>query len=396
VSVIDGPIISADSHITEPPETYVDNIDPAYRDRAPVLKDLGERVGDGFVVEGMARPVVLGTVAAAGKDPDEIRVLGSRFSDLHRGGWDPQARMADQARDGVAAEVIYPSVGMVLCNLDDLDYKKACFDAYNRWLGGYCAAQPERLLGLGQTAMRTADEGIADLESIKALGLRGVTMPGQPGVEDYDSPVYDEFWEAVVELGLPPSFHILTMKSGRTRGPKMNGFLSIVRGCQDIMGQLVLGGVFERHPGLRVVCAEADAGWVPHYMYRMDHAYKRHHNWLPAGQALSKLPSEYFAEHIYVTFQDDWTAFAHADDMNWRRLLWANDFPHSDSTWPWSQEMLADHTAGLRDEQRQAILCDNTAALYGIDVDALAATTAGNVTVTSAASTGAPDRLIEA
>jgi len=155
-----------------------------------------------------------------------------------------------------------------------------------------------------------------------------------------------------------------------------------VRGCQDIMGQLVLGGVFERHPRLRVVCAEADAGWVPHYMYRMDHAYKRHHNWLPAGQELSRKPSEYFAEHIYVTFQDDWTAFAHADDMNWRRLLWANDFPHSDSTWPWSQEMLAEHTADLRDEQRQAILCDNTASLYGIDVGALGVA-AGNVTVTS-------------
>ena len=79
------------------------------------------------------------------------------------------------------------------------------------------------------------------------------------------------------------------------------------------------------------MCVEADAGWVPHYMYRMDHAYKRHRNWLAPGISLSKLPSEYFAEHIYVTFQDDWTAFRQADDMNWRRLMWANDFPHSDS-----------------------------------------------------------------
>ena len=113
------------------------------------------------------------------------------------------------------------------------------------------------------------------------------------------------------------------------------------------MGTLVLGGVFERHPKLRIVCVEADAGWVPHYMYRMDHAYKRHRNWLPPGQALSKLPSEYFAENIYTTFQDDWVAFKTADLMNWRRLMWANDFPHSDSTWPWSQEMLAEHTTDL-------------------------------------------------
>ncbi len=361
-------VLSADSHITEPAETYVDHIDPAWRDRAPRLVDLGDKIGDGFVIEGMARPVTLGTVAAAGKRPEEIRTIGSRFDDLHRGGWDPEARMADQDRDGVAAEVIYPSVGMVLCNHPDFDFKKACFDAYNRWLAGYCAAHPERLVGLGQTAMRSPAEGIADLAAIKDLGLRGVVMPGQPAIEDYDSPVYDDFWEASIEMGLPLSFHILTMRAEKPRGPKMAGFLSIMRGCQDMMGLLVLGGVFERHPHLRVVCAEADAGWVPHFMYRMDHAYNRHRNWLPPGQALSRLPSEYFAENIYVTFQDDWTAFRQADDMNWRRLLWANDFPHSDSTWPWSQELLAEHTRTLSEEQRRAILCDNTAALYGIEV----------------------------
>jgi predicted TIM-barrel fold metal-dependent hydrolase len=151
----------------------------------------------------------------------------------------------------------------------------------------------------------------------------------------------------------------------------MNGFLTIVRGCQDIMGTLILGGVFERHPKLKIVCVEADAGWVPHYMYRMDHAFKRHRNWLPAGQELSKLPSEYFAENIYITFQDDWVAFKTANLMNWKRLMWANDFPHSDSTWPWSQEMLKEHAAGLTDEQREHILCDNVAELYQIDLRAL-------------------------
>jgi predicted TIM-barrel fold metal-dependent hydrolase len=364
------PIISADSHITEPPETYVDFIDPAYRDRAPHLVDAGEEVGEVFMVEGM-KPIVLGVVAAAGVPAEDIKLLGSRFDDLHRGGWDPEARMADQVRDGVAAEVLYPTIGMVLCNHPDLDYKRACFEAYNRWLAGYSGAHPDRLFGLGQTAMRTPDEGIADLEAIKALGLRGVTMPGQPGVEDYDSPVYDEFWQAAIALELPLSFHILTMRSEKPRGPKMAGFLSIVRGCQDIMGLLVMGGVFERHPNLRIVCAEADAGWVPHYMYRMDHAYKRHRYWLPPGQELSKLPSEYFAENIYVTFQDDWTAFRQADEMNWHRLLWANDFPHSDSTWPDSQAMLAEHTTTLRPEQREAILSTNTATLYDIDVSVL-------------------------
>ena len=365
------PVISADSHITEAPNTYIDYIDAKWKDKAPVMKNLGE-AGDVFVIDGMKRPVPMGLVAAAGKPPEEIRVTGSRFEDLHRGGWDPEARMADQKKDGIAAEVIYPTVGMVLCNHKDFDYKQACFAAYNRWITEYCSAHPDRLLGCGQTAMRTPEDGIAELQSIKALGLRGVMMPGNPAIEDYDSTVYDAFWEKAVELELPLSFHILTTRqTSPVRGPLMNGFLSIMRGCQDIMGTLVLGGVFERHPKLKVVCVEADAGWVPHYMYRMDHAYKRHRNWLPAGQALSKLPSEYFAENIYTTFQDDWVAFRCVDMMNWRRLLWANDFPHSDSTWPGSQEMLAEHARHLSEEQRRAILCDNTAELYQIDLSTL-------------------------
>jgi predicted TIM-barrel fold metal-dependent hydrolase len=368
------PVISADSHITEPPNTYTDFIDPAWRDRAPHMVDGGEGVGDMFVIDGMARPVPMGLVAAAGKDPTEIRVMGDRFADLHRGGWDPEARLADQDADGVAAEIIYPTVGMVLCNHDDGDYKKACFDAYNRWIASYCSTHPDRLLGAGQSAMRSPAEGIADLESIKALGLRGVMMPGNPAYdEDYDSKAWDPLWEAAVDLQLPLSFHILTTRGEQVRGPRMNGFLSVVRGCQDIMGMLVFGAVFERHPDLKVVCVEADAGWVPHFMYRMDHAYNRHRHWLQPDQELSKPPSEYFADNIYVTFQDDWSAFKQVNDMSWRRLMWANDFPHSDSTWPWSQEMLAKHTVSLTDEQKEAILCTNVADLYGIDVKALAA-----------------------
>ncbi len=114
---------------------------------------------------------------------------GVRFEDLHRGGWDPDARLADQDRDGVAAEIIYPTVGMMLCNHPDFDYKKACFDAYNRWIAEYCDRHPDRSARLrpdGRCAR--PPRGIEDLRAIKALGLRGVMMPGNPAVEDYDSP----------------------------------------------------------------------------------------------------------------------------------------------------------------------------------------------------------------
>jgi hypothetical protein len=118
------PIISADSHITEPPNTYIDFIDPAFRDRAPKLVDGGEQLGDIFVIDGMQRPIPMGLVAAAGKPAEEIRFMGVRFDDLHRSGWDPAARLADQERDGVSAEILYPTVGMQICNHRDVTTRR--------------------------------------------------------------------------------------------------------------------------------------------------------------------------------------------------------------------------------------------------------------------------------
>jgi predicted TIM-barrel fold metal-dependent hydrolase len=367
------PCVSADSHIIEPPGTYKDRIDPSYRDRAPFLQ-FNETMGDVMVIDNGQSVVPYHLIAAAGLPTEEIYIGNARrFEDLHPGGHDPQYRLAEQDQDGVVAEVIYPSTGMLLCNHPDYDYKKACFDAYNLWIAEYCSYAPDRLIGLGQTTMRTPEEGIAELEQIKALGLRGVMMPGIPAVEDYDHVCYDDFYRASLDLGLPLSFHILTGSSSGllgegVRGPKINGFLNIIRGNQDIMGTMIFGGVFERHPELRVVCAEADAGWVPHYMYRADHAFERHRNWLTPGAELHKKPSEYFRENIYVTFQDDWVAFKMVDLVNTDRLMWANDFPHSDATWPWSQQMLAEHTGHLSEQTRSRILRDNCTELYGIDL----------------------------
>ena len=360
-------IISADSHIIEAPGTYVDRIDRRFKDRAPrLVRDTGR--GDMFVIDGLDKPIPMGLIAAAGKKAEELTMFGARFEDLHRGGWDPEARLADQDRDGVSAEILYPTVGMMLCNHPDFEYKQACFDAYNLWIAEYCTPHRDRLLGIGQTAMRSVEAGIADLQQIKRLGLRGVMMPGNPAVADYHDPMYDPFYEAAVALGFPLSFHILTSSEdqAKTRGPKLNAFMRIIRGCQDIIGTFIFGGVFERHPKLKLVCVEADAGWVPHFMYRMDHAYDRHRYWLPPSGTLSKKPSDYFREHVYTTFQDDWSAFQVKDLCNIRRLLWANDFPHSDSTWPHSQELLAQHAAHLTDAERRLILHDNVAELYGL------------------------------
>ena len=368
------PIISADSHVCEHPDTYVARIDKKFKSRAPVMvRD--DRRGDIFVVEGSKNPIPLALISAAGKAPEELSPRGAVWEKLHRGGWDPQARLEAQAQDGIAAEVLYPSVGMEICNIPDLELKQACMQAYNLWLAEFCAACPERLIGLGQAAVRTPDEGIRELESIKQLGFRGVMLPGRPGMADYNDPMYDAFFEAAVDLELVCSFHILTSGEGLKqgyRGSKINSFLSIVRGNQDLLSMFVLDGIFMRHPRLKIVSVEADGGWIPHFMYRMDHAYKRHRHWL-RGRELDRLPSEYFREHVYFTFQDDYTAFLFKDHLNLARMMWANDYPHSDSTWPWSMQVLKEQTAHLSEQEKNLVLHDNVASLYRLDTSRLPA-----------------------
>ena len=373
VNAVAERIVSADSHITEPPNCYIDYIDPAYRDEAPhVVRS--ETKGDLFIIPGM-KPIPVGPLSAAGIPSDQLRTAtGRRFEDLHPSGWNPATRAADQARDGLIGEILYPSVGMLICNHKDNQYKQACMMAYNRWISEFCAADPSRLFGLGQSALLSVEEGIADLVRMKEMGLKGIMMPGFPGdayngnTPDYHDEYWDPFYRASVELRMPISFHILTMGGQRHRGPKIASFLSIIRGNQDVIAMFVLGGVFERVPELKVVCSEADAGWIPHFMYRMDHAVDREGG-IMGYKRLSKMPSEFCLDNVRLTFQDDWVAFkmCRLDDSPMHKMLtWANDFPHLDSTWPWSQDLLREHTAHLSQTELQAILHDNLAELYDL------------------------------
>jgi predicted TIM-barrel fold metal-dependent hydrolase len=373
--LLDFKLVSADSHITEPPNLYPDYIDPAFRDRAPHVEK-EEDGGEAYIVPGLAKKIQLGLVAAAGIRPEVMRMDRTRFEELHRGGWDPKQRIADQDRDGVIAEIIYPSIGMVLCNHPDTEFKQACFWAYNRWLQEFVGAAPTRLYGLGQTAVTSVEQTIKDFEQIRAMGFKGVMMPCNPATEfDYDDARFDPVWQASIDLELPLSFHILTsggnskhVFGAEQRGKKLaNAQHLIIRANQDVIALFIWAGIFERFPELKLVCAEADAGWAPHFMYRLDHYYKRHRFHSNTGD-MATMPSQQFRNNVYLTFQDDWSAFQQTHLVNPRRLLWANDFPHSDSTWPLSRHVLDEQTELLTKEQKRWILRDNTAELYKLDL----------------------------
>jgi uncharacterized protein len=368
--MIPAGIISADGHVCEPANCYVDYIDPKYRDQAPyiVTQDDGT---DAFIVPGMRRPVPLGFIDGAGFGPRERleRAKTMKFSDVREAAYRGAERVPYMDQDGLAAELIYASVGMGISMHRDGEYKDACMWAYNRWLAEMCADAPDRIFGMAQTAVLSVDQAIDDFQRAKDMGFVGMMMPGDAIHEDYDHADYDALWECASDLGLPICFHILTSRAGsmhaETRGHALNNFLGIIRAVQDVVGLMVLGGVFERHPGLKLVVAESDAGWLPHYMYRMDHAARMN---AEGGiiRGLSKLPSEYIRSNVYATFQDDLTAYHTLDLFPYDHLLWASDFPHTDSTWPKSRQLIAEQASHLTEEQHQAIFRDNTARLFNL------------------------------
>jgi predicted TIM-barrel fold metal-dependent hydrolase len=368
--MIPAGIISADGHVCEPADCYVDHIDPKYRDDAPriVRQDDGT---DAFVVPGMKRPVPLGFIDGAGFGPTErlARAKTLTFSDVRVAAYRGAERIPYMDQDGIAAELIYASVGMGICMHRDAQYKDACMWAYNRWLAEMCADAPDRVFGMAQTAVLSVDDAITDFQKAKDMGLVGMMMPGDPIHEDYDHTDYDALWECASDLDLPICFHILTSRAGslhaETRGHPLNNFLGIIRAIQDVVGLMVLGGVFERHPNLKLVVAESDAGWMPHYMYRMDHAARMNaEDGIVKG--LSKLPSEYIRSNVYATFQDDLTAYHTLNLFPYQHLLWASDFPHTDSTWPHSRQLIDQQASHLNEEQHQAIFRDNTARLFNL------------------------------
>ena len=365
VTLSEETVISADSHIAETEAVFAD-IDPKFEEDRP-RQIFDDEAGALLAIPNIDIKIPMGVICTAGRAPEKFGEPVP-WEKIHPAGFDPKARLKIQDEESIDAEVLYPSVGMVICNHPDINYKKACFDAYNRWLAEFCEAAPDRLLGMAMAAVRTIEEGVEELRTIKKMGFRGVMLPGSPEIEDYDHPCYDPLWEAAVDLGLPVCFHILTSKGDITdqfRGPNIVQQIVTVRGNQNILMMFVFGGVFERFPELKIVLVESDAGWIPHFKFRMDHAWERHRFWMQSS-AIQRKPSTYVDEHVYVTFQDDYSVKHVTEALNMERVLWASDFPHSDGTYPNSRAVIDHVTEGMSAGERRGVLADNVRSLYGL------------------------------
>lgn len=360
-------VISADSHVFEPPSLWAEYIDPAYRDRAPhsIQQDGSEL----FIVDGL-EPAHLGYQAAAGTKPEEISVRG-RHEDGIRGGWDPEARLEDMKLDGVDAEVIYTTLGFRMFRIEDPGYQAACFAAYNDWLADMCGTHPERLLSVGLISMRNIDAAKQELRRIANKGMSAAAITANPGEDrPYSDPAYDSFWAEAQELGLPISLHIFT-EHARHKGQAPPGDFVAVYAVSPVLVQtslatLITAGVMERYPGLKFVSVENDIGWAGTFLARLDHAFDRHRHWANAATTLTMKPSDYFHRQVSCTFQDDQVGVDLRYYIGLDNIMWSSDYPHIDSTWPESQKYIDKQFGTLPQEERWKIVCGNAARLYGL------------------------------
>jgi predicted TIM-barrel fold metal-dependent hydrolase len=379
-------IISGDSHFVEPPDLFTTRLPKAFRDRAPTTW-YGElpdgRKGEFFIVDNMDPEAVAG-VCGAGKPNIGIANLDG-YKGAPKSVWDPAERLKEQDRDGVAAEVLYPSWGMFLFSVDDPALRQACFTTLNQWAGEYCTHAPNRLKGLGAVDLTDVDSAVAELERAAKLGLSGVMISGAPDRDrPYSLPEYDRFWAAATDLNMPLAVHILTGTKGkgaihdRTPVPDhpnnpanlVHYVTGVVNELKITLGFMIGSGVFDRHPALKFVLAETDVGWIPHFIYRMGHfteVFSR------GGRLnLKRTAEEIFKTNIYATAQFEkgnlrWVAETIGAD----HFMWSSDYPHYDCPFPQSREYALDLFSDFPPDAARMMLEGTAAALYDIDVASL-------------------------
>ncbi len=364
-------LISADSHVSEPPDLWVTRCKEKYRDRAPRLSVNPPGLeGAYFLYEGYA-PHPIGIGLGAGKSPEELKefLTKATYADARPGGWDPAERLKDNEADGVEADVLYTTLGFRIFWLRDAGLQKACFRAYNDWLAEYCGYAPKRMAGLALISLYDPEQGVRELERCAKLGLKGAMIWCSPPTEQpYSSEAYDPFWAAAQEMKMPISLHAITGMGMESQWDFKERYMRATVLSHEVertLSVLIFSGVLERFPRLQIVSAENNCGWIPYYLQRMDRAFER--NRFAAGYKLSLKPSEYFARQIWCTYIDDYVGVASRRFIGADRMMWSSDYPHQASSWPHSQEVVARDFKDASEDDRFKITRGNVARLYGFD-----------------------------
>lgn len=371
-------IIDADGHILEPPDVWEKYIDPKYRARA-----LRIRVGnDGHeYLELDGRPSKFFNIKAftllggMGRSAEEIAAAMQKtyVEAAPFGSMDPKERLKLMDQEGMAAALMYPSVGLTWeCELEDPELAMAYCRAYNRWIVDFCSDSNGRLVPIAHLALSDGHAAAAELERSVKSGCKGAFVaPFTITNKAHAHPDYDPFWAKAQELGVPISIHPMAEPPSKRvyqRFKDMKGadwYHNVLggQGPQQALFVLFQYGLFEKFPKVKVVLLESSAGWVGAALDRMDTTYGTA---LGKGIPLKEKPSFYFKRQCWVSGDPDEKALALiVDYVGNDKFFWASDFPHFDHPANY-MEALGNLVAPLSETARRNILGDSVARVYGL------------------------------
>jgi predicted TIM-barrel fold metal-dependent hydrolase len=371
-------LISTDDHVIEPPDVWEGRLEKRFQERAPRVVDVdGE---ERWLFDG-DKLVNLGLTVMAGKQFEEYSPKAARLCEMLPGCYDPKARLADMDRDGVEAQVLFPTVpgmgGEVLAEAKDMELALRCLQTYNDWLADtWCAANPKRLIGQMIVPFWDIDLAVKEFQRGVALGHKALSLPNDPprlGFPELGAPYWDRLWDAVEEAGLPVSIHVdegchrRSQRLAGGQGASATVFLTVAPTANlKVLADLLFSGVLERHPKLRFLSAEGGVGWLAYFVQRADEVYRKHRHW--SRPPIREKPSFYFRRQIFANFLDDAAGLTCRHNIGVDNLMFETDYPHSDTTFPRSREIAAELFKEVPADETRKIVRDNAIRFFDLEL----------------------------
>jgi predicted TIM-barrel fold metal-dependent hydrolase len=359
-------LISSDSHVTMPDEAWQQYLSPAYRDRAPRVEHTED--GDFRVFEGSRTPI-MALSNLAGKKPEEYSLTVRSLAEFRPGASDPAERVKDMDIDGVDAEVLY--FGGPLAS-KDRELHLDSVRGYNRWLSDFSSHAPERLLGVASIPIDTPERAIEEIHwAVRQPGLVSGVVPLFPDDGEYGDDRWNPMWEAFIETGLPVGLHSgsrrpgsppLSLGDGAARF--MSGMITNKWALTESVSELIHGLVLQRYPDLKFVVVEGQIGWISFFEYYSDHLWEKHRHWTKSQ--LEAPPSHFFRRQVFATFMEDPVGLRERHHIGIDNIMWASDYPHSETTWPNSKSLTDEWFTPYGEDDKAKILWKNCAGLYGL------------------------------
>ncbi len=362
-------ILDSDCHQMEPGGMWQEYIDPRFRDRAPARQEIGGRPV--MAVEGES---LVSETKYPFSTPDFLAALTramQRFKRLREADFAAEARLLDMDEQGTDAQILFPTVGGQLLGREfrDPELLDACCRAYNDWSREYCQAAPARLRWAAMLPVQDVDLAIGEARRAADAGcVAFYVRPNPIGERNLHHPLLDPLWAEVERLGRPICLHDSGSPHLASYGDRMEThttghILAHPFEAMSAMAGLIWFGVLERFPALTVVHVEADAGWVPYWLQRMEQ------HWEFSGNAehpeLRMSPTQYFNRNVFVAARgDERTLPAVVELVGDENLLFNTDYPHPDGTWPWGMKSLAEQP--IPEESKRRIFWDNAARAFGL------------------------------